>query len=151
MPPSKSNESNEALGHNLELITDLTQSLILELKSFSVNHDNLKSQFEAVTDDVARLSSIIRDGNGKPSLITTIALLEKDLSNLKKEFEKLEKETEDSLDKLQVEFTRWKEEKDKEAAEEARGKWQLKVAIAGGALGTLTAIINVILQILAKK
>lgn len=151
MPPSKSNESNEALGHNLELITDLTQSLILELKSFSVNHDNLKSQFEAVTDDVARLSSIIRDGNGKPSLITTIALLEKDLSNLKKEFEKLEKETEDSLDKLQVEFTRWKEEKDKEAAEEARGKWQLKVALAGGALGTLTAIINVILQMLAKK
>jgi len=164
MPPSKSNESIESLGQNLELITDLAQSLISELKSFSSNHENLKSQFESVASDVEKLSSIIRDGNGKPSLLTTIALVEKDLINLKKELDRLEKNTDESLDKIQRELdlyrniktsvdeiSKWKEELNKDSAENIKGKWQLKVAMLGGGLGVVTAVINIILQLLIKK
>jgi len=60
----------------------------------------LKGKLDGIEEKVQYLSHVVRDGNGEKSIITRLALLEKDLSDLEKELEehtKDDKEMEKSL------------------------------------------------------
>lgn len=164
--PTDQNDLSEKDCDNCELtaVAELAQSLILELKSFGSNHENLKSQFQAVAHDVDRLSSIIRDGNGKPSILTAVALLEHDINVLKKDMEKIEATVADNIEHLRQdvhdyrgikiavdEIIKWKDELSKNDVEHTRGRWQLRVAVLGGTIAVLTAMANIIVQIINAK
>ena len=52
-------------------------------------HYNTREKVEALTEDYKSLAHIIRDGNGKGSMITRLAMLERDVNELLSEFEQV--------------------------------------------------------------
>ena len=86
MPQSETNYPFEFLTQKLIDKTQETQSLLEKIannvSSNSIAIQTIKIEFSNVHTSVEQLSKILRDGNGQPSVITTLALLDTKIKNL---------------------------------------------------------------------
>jgi len=94
-----SNKIPDELLRSLEATTVLMSTLLDDIKEHSTSLTLVKAKLESLSDNVETLSHIVRDGNGKGSMITRLALVEKATENI-----------EDSLDDLKVELRKDLEE-----------------------------------------
>ena len=115
----------EKLADGLDSTTNLTRALLSEIKESEGDFAAIKTELTILRENVKGLSSIVREGNGETSLITKMALIEKEvkdiskwtdnhidihqrskqsISSLKDSFESLEKR----LEKLETSFKDYK-------------------------------------------
>ena len=72
----------EDLAKSLQSTTTLVQTLLTEIRNNAGTLGTLEAKLQALNESVSSLSAIVRDGNGKGSVITRLALTEKDLKDL---------------------------------------------------------------------
>ena len=95
MPPSETNSNNELaqdLAKSLQVTTALMQDLLGEIRDNATSLAVLKEKLEGIEEKVKSLSHIVRDDNGNKSLITRLALLEKELENMEEALEESKEE-----------------------------------------------------------
>src|SRR5690606_20133800 len=150
-------DQGESSNSSLEVTAILIKNLIDEIQEFAEGHAALKKELEVVLDDVKKLSSIIRDSNDKPSIITRLALIEKELEHIKDNMKKIFKNIEynysfkNEMESIKGIIDNIKKTNKEHLQAETQGKWQLKVAMVGGLLGILTTIGNIIIAIINKS
>ena len=115
-------------------LVELIHLLISEGQSFSGALEHLKDKISnieenitkmvRVEEDVRKLVKAVIDGNGIPSALTRLALIERELDNIK------EDSSENTSNRL----------------EDKQGKWLLYVALATGGLGFLSTILQYFLK-----
>jgi len=116
----------------------LLPSLLMELREVSVALATFGAEQRSLKETVSRLSSMLKDGDGQSSLITRVALLENDMSDLKRASEK----TETKIEKLNDTSKMAVYEDKKDVRESKRQKMQVWIAV-------ITAIAAIVVAIVA--
>ena len=110
MPYSEKSDSIiivEGLTQSIQSTTTLVQSLMSELRDNSTALAALEAKLQALHENMQGIIKVVRDDNGNKSIVTRMALVEKDIkdiderySSLKQEIEKKFSEVKDILEKL---------------------------------------------------
>ena len=136
MPPSPSRLSKsdahtiDEFFRELEATSEQVEKLLNEVRDSEVDFAAIKTELRILCENVKDLSSILRDGDGKVSLLTKIALIEHKLAEVEKSVEKDHKKIEE------------------QNTADKTGRWQMRVALITGTVGLLTAAVNIIIQML---
>jgi len=151
---------------DLESTADQVQELLIEIRDNKIDFATVRAELTFVVENVKQLSSIIRDGDQRGSVLTRLALVENTLNELKSEFkEYLSKDTasntelekkvalleqrvssmSDYIESLKTD----EEEQDQHEKQEraADRKWKLYATIAGGVFTVVGSIIALIMSI----
>lgn len=78
----------------LETTTSLIQNLLSDIRENSTLVGSLKTQIEKLEKDLTQLSDIVRGGNGQPSLLSRIMVLENEMKHLIDDLNKKERKEE---------------------------------------------------------
>lgn len=137
---------------SLQVTTALMQNLLDDIKEHSASLALIKVKIENLGDNVSSLSHIVRDGNGE-SMVTRLALAERELTDLREEFRELKNiatntikeakryaERDKTLDKKSV------EEEKKYSREKSIAKWKFW----GVLIAAFAALALQLFQIIAK-
>jgi len=93
MPDSQSpNDNMSDLLKSLQSVTTLMNNLLSDIKEHATSLALVKAKLESLTENVDTLSHVVRDGNGKGSVMTRLALAEKSLEDIEEEFHELREE-----------------------------------------------------------
>lgn len=144
---TSSTENNDELvrdlAKSLQVTSALMQDLLSEMRQNSTSLAVLKEKLETLRDNVDGLSDIIRNGNGKGSLITRMALAEKSLQTLE---QTLKEYHEELHQEIQSDKTNKKEED-----EFRREKLLSKLKIAAVAIPGIVSLIILIIKMLSGE
>lgn len=77
------------LVRSLESATAMMQDLLGDIRANATSLTELKIKLESLTEMVHTLSKVVRDGNGKGSMITRLALVEQSVENLDEYLEEM--------------------------------------------------------------
>lgn len=124
----------------LEETKTITQNLQTAVHGSSVSIKGLERDVAAMDQNLDWLIKTIRDENGNGSVIARLLILEGQ-TKYTMEWVDAQKKKEESKEKALDIITN----------EEHKGKWQLKLALATGALGLITTIVTTIIGFLLKK
>jgi hypothetical protein len=99
MPDSQNDNSAiiSELFKSLQSATALMQNLLSEIKDHAVSLAMVKVKLESLTENVETLSHVVRDGNGKGSMMTRLVLAEKELEDIEEEFHDMRSEMSTSM------------------------------------------------------
>lgn len=114
----------------------------------------VKTKLEAVSISVEALSGVVRDGNGKGSLITRLALAEKAIEDIEKGFDGLKEEVGKEIQSLRNYLEKEKEdERSEEESERAFKRQKLLARLKVVAVTTpgLLALIIMLIKMLAGE
>lgn len=114
---------------DLESTSSRVNELIKEIQEADVNFVEVKTELRILIENFKELSAVIRDGDGKFSLLTRVALVEQGLKDLEKWIDDYEEDT--TL---------------KESTAE-NGKWQMRAAILTGILALITSVVTLIIDL----
>jgi len=153
MPYSEKSDSIiivEGLTQSIQSTTTLVQSLMSELRDNSTALATLEAKLQALHENMQGIIKVVRDDNGNKSIVTRMALVEKELkdiderySNLKDEIEKKFVEVKVILEKMSDDKEVEKEKADKEK-EFGRDKIITILKIIPGLLALGYAIIDML-------
>lgn len=144
----------EELLKSIQSTTSLIQGLMSEIKGNATALATLEAKLESLSENARTLSKIVRDDNGNKSVLTRIALVENDLTDLYanyKEFKihvykKLE-ETKDqvgkSADSIKQEIVKLNS-KEEEKKEFGNKKILATMQIAPGVIALVLVLIKII-------
>ena len=121
MPASKNNDLSQELAKSLESATSLMNDLLGDIKDNATSLATLKVKLESLSDSVESLSHIVRDGNGKGSMVTRVALTEQSLGHIEDSFD-ADLNKEEIIDALTNEMQAAAEKLDFERAAELRDR-----------------------------
>ena len=76
-----------------EDLSVILQTFIEETQDAKVVIARIETEMNRLKEDIGGLNKIIRDGNGRPPLITRIAVLEERIGEIKAHIESIENET----------------------------------------------------------
>lgn len=144
----------EELLRSLEATTTLIQNLLGDIKEHSTSLATVKTKLEAVSISVEALSGVVRDGNGKGSLITRLALAEKAIEDIEKGFDGLKEEVGKEIQSLRNYLEKEKEdERSEEESERAFKRQKLLARLKVVAVTTpgLLALIIMLIKMLAGE
>jgi len=106
----------------------------------------LKQEFDNLKNEVESLSKIIKEGNGRDSLMTRIALLEQGFKSLESyiedDIQDVRRLIEGHLEALKKEGDREEKNKINKGNIDRRAKWGIIIAIIGGLFGLLSFILK---------
>jgi len=152
MPTSENNKLAEELAKSLESATTLMQDLLGDIKDNATSLALVKAKLESLSDSVEALSHIVRDGNGRGSMMTRLALVEKAVEDIDAHFDNLKKEVDESIKELKACI---EEEKDaREATEKTEKEYKrekmltrLKIAavVAPGVIALAILLIKMLM------
>jgi len=111
---------------SLEDIKTITHNLQIQQQSCNIDISNVKLDISNLHEKTSDIDKIIKEGNGKESILTRLALIEKSLEELK-----------DKLSKT-----------DAEKKEITHGKWQVIVALITGSISLITTLATIIFKLL---
>ena len=140
---SSTNNLVEELLKSINSTTSLIQGLINEIKDNATTLATLETKLNTLNENSKTLSKIVRDDNGNKSVLTRIALLENDLSDLNtnyKEFKSYVYKKTDELVRLNNEIIKLSE-----TDEEVTGKrkWIMaSLQIAPGVIALILVLIK---------
>lgn len=152
MPTSQNNKLPEELAKSLESATSLMRDLLGDIKGNATSLAMLKVKLESLSNSVESLSHIVRDGDGKGSMVTRIALTEQSLEHIEESFDELKTEMTEAIKEVKKEIENEKlnerEESDKEAEykrEKLITKLKVLAVVAPGTIALAIAIIKIIM------
>lgn len=120
---------------DLEATSEQVQKLLETVRSSELDFAAIKTELRILCENVKDISSLLRDGDGKVSLVTRIVLLEQKLHNLERDMERKDshsKTAQQSLAEIVV--------------ADKTGKWQMRTALATGIIGLLASVLTLIVQ-----
>lgn len=151
MPTSQNSQIPEELAKSLESTTHLMQNLLGDLKDNASSLATVKSKLESLSDSVEALSHIVRDGNGKPPMITRLALVEKSAEDIEKYFDEFKTEMTKTLDELRIcikedkkEIEHTKEEEQEFRRERMLAKLKIAAVVAPGLVALAIVLIKMV-------
>lgn len=132
------------LAKSLESATTLMQDLLGDIRSNATSLAEFKIKLESLREMVDTLSKIVRDGNGKGSMITRLALVERSIEEL----DKYTEEIGDKVEKLEDEIRESLVEEKKSEAEFKRERLKANIKLfsiaAPGAISLAILLIKVL-------
>jgi hypothetical protein len=150
MPGYQSNIPEELL-KSLQHVTTLMQNLLGDIKENSTSLALVKEKLESLTSNVNALSHVVRDGNGKGSMITRLALAEKSIEDFEQDLHEIKEEINSAIREIKVRVEKEKNELKKNEIDEAafrRRKTIEKLKIVGlltpGVIACVMQILNLI-------
>lgn len=72
------------LADDLDSTAKMTQELLSDLREGEVDFAVMKTELNILKDNVQKLSSLIKEGDGTISIITKVAIIEQDIKNINK-------------------------------------------------------------------
>lgn len=149
---------------DLESTAEQVQQLLTDIRDSKLGFVEIKTELRFLIDNVKDLSSIIKDGGGSGSVLTRLALIEKDLIDIKKYIVKdtdddaaiatkialLEKQanTNSQYVESQKNIVSKKTSGNSEAS--ITGRWKLYITIAGGIFTLLGSIIALLISMMSN-
>ena len=137
-PPSNSNSSQtaansvaikylvEQVSEGLKDIKVIVNNLQIQHQSLAIDVGSTKTDIDNLHDTVGELNKIIREGNGRESVLTRLALIEKSQEEIKKVLDR----------------------SDSNKKQNDTNTWQFKTAVATGILALITAIASAYIQLM---
>jgi chromosome segregation ATPase len=143
------NQLAEDLADSLKSTTELVQKLLDEIRENSTSVAVMKEKFESLNENVSVLSQIVKNGGGKNSMITRLALAEKSIEDLNEHVTELKKVIED------VEVLIQEREDEKKAHEEEikkfkRDKFIARIGFWAALIPGITALAMQIIPLIIK-
>lgn len=148
MPPSKNDELTKELARSLDSATSLLNDLLGDIKNNATSLAVLKTKLESLSNSVESLSHIIRDGNGKGSMITRVALLEQSVNHIEEILDEFKEEAGEAIKEIKREIEQEKNSTDKDVEfkrERLLTKLKVIAVIAPGAIALGIMIIKMIM------
>lgn len=122
---------------DLEATSEQVQKLLETVRNSELDFAAIKTELRILCENVKDISSLLRDGDGKVSLVTRVVLLEQKIYNLERDIDRKDshnKTAQQSLADIVV--------------ADKTGKWQMRTALATGIIGLLASAITIIVQML---
>ena len=119
-------ELAEDLAVSLKSTTILIQNLLGDIKDNSSSLAVLREKLESLGDNVESLSHVVREGNGKGSMITRLALIERSVEDIEESFDDLKKFVMTSVDNIREDIREDKKSEEEVMEKEKefkRNKW----------------------------
>lgn len=113
---------------SLQSVTMLMQNLVGDLKGQSTSLALVKSKVENISDRVDSLMKIVIEGNGSKSVITRLALIEKQLDDDKEEYRELKEQNTDSVKEVRRMIEKEKNDNIKSDKDERKLKMEKRIA-----------------------
>lgn len=82
----------ENLSANIATTSQLINSLLGDIRDNAANLMELKLKMESLSENVKSITNIVRDGNGKGSMVTRVAVLEKAIEDLEDDIDQIRDE-----------------------------------------------------------
>lgn len=89
MTTSQNNTLAGELAKSLEAATTLMNSLLVDIKDNASSLAIVKAKLESLSDNVESLSNIVQDGDGKGSMVTRLALIERSIEDIEEGFDEI--------------------------------------------------------------
>jgi len=118
----------------------ITSNLQAENKSTAIALNGFRKELDSINEDIDWLVKTVRDEGGDRSVMARLIMLENQNRAILGFFEQAKKDKEAKEKTL-----------DNISAEEQKGKWQLRIALATGCLGFIATVITTILSFYFKK
>jgi methyl-accepting chemotaxis protein len=138
---------------SLQSVTTLMNNLLSDIKEHAASLALVKAKLESLTENVEALSHVVRDGNGKGSMMTRLALAEKSLEDIEEEFHELKGEISASVRDIKRCVENEKNVVKKDELEEKKYKREKTIArfqIIGALLAGFLALGLQLMQIIWK-
>ncbi len=103
--------------------------------------ENIQVTLLETIADIRALSRVVKDGNGRPSLMERAALMERSLEDQKLEIRSLTEEVNSRADRAEIKDIH--DAVNARATEDIKGKWQLAAIIAAAIFAAISSIITV--------
>lgn len=87
MSHSNENELADSLAASLQSTTSLIQNLLHEIRDNAYTIATMKEKLENVSESVSGLLKTVSTGNGKGSLVTRFAVMEKELEDIEEKLD----------------------------------------------------------------
>lgn len=104
MTASQNNNLSKDLAKSLESATSLMHDLLYDIKDNATSLVMLKVKLESLSDNVESLSHIVRDSNGKGSMVIRMALIEQSLTHIEESFDELKNEISEVVKEIKLEI-----------------------------------------------
>jgi len=144
MSSSKTNnELAEDLARSLEATTSLMQSLLGEIRDNATSAAILKQKLESLGETVRELSCAIKDCDGKGSMATRFALIEKEIFDLKTKIISMSDDHQEDMDGIRADRVN----DTKYTRELVLSKWKLLIVAIPGAISLIITIFKIIVGI----
>ncbi len=117
MPSSKGNHELTKVASSLEATSSLVHTLLNEIYDTVSEFARFKAELESLQNTVEKLTAVVQDGKGGPSLITSLAVFKEQLEGLRKGEKTILrelKELEDSYQKLSLKIAKLEPQKAKD-------------------------------------
>lgn len=151
MTASENNKLAEELAKSLESATNLMQNLLGDIKDNASSLVLVKAKLDSLSSSVESLSHIVREGNGKGSMITRLALVEKSLEDIENNFDKFADDVHRSIKELRDAIDNEKLLRDQEQKtekefrrEQVLAKLKMAGVIAPGVIALVILIIKML-------
>ncbi|HEA46221.1 MAG TPA: hypothetical protein ENH99_00370 [Candidatus Pacearchaeota archaeon] len=148
MTTSQNNIPDELL-KSLESTTTLMKNLLDDIKDHSTSLAIVQAKLESLGGSVETLSHIVRDGNGRGSMVTRLVLIEKVTEDIEEHFDELKDEIKKDIDEIKRVIIKEKEEeKDDEEKVKAfkREKMLAKLKVIAVAAPGLLALVLLLIK-----
>jgi CHASE3 domain sensor protein len=150
MPTSKNDEVTKELAKSLDSATSLLNDLLGDIRNNATSLAVLKTKLESLSNSVESLSSIVRDGNGKGSMITRVALLEQSVNHIEETLDEFKEEACEAIKEIKKEIEQEKNSTDKDSdfkRESLLARLKIIAVIAPGAIALGIMIVKMIMGI----
>lgn len=123
----------------LESTSEQVQELLETVRGSEIDFAAFKIELRVLCEQVKDISRILRDNDGKPSLVTRFMLLEQKYLDLEKNFEK-------AIDKKDEQVRLTHQSITDITVAEKTGKWHMRTAVITGVLGLIAGIVALIVK-----
>lgn len=125
-PPGRGSNNNlkqeTALFKEIESAVAQVNSLVETVRKGDIEFASLRTELRILYENVRDITALLRGADGKASILTRLALLEQQITNLQKDMK-----DDDEIKSANI-----------------TGQWQMKTALVTGVIGLFAAIISVL-------
>lgn len=132
------NDISTDLATSLRVTTALIKEVVSEIRDNATVVAVMREKINSITDSVNTLSHIVRDGNGKGSIVTRMALVEKAVASLEGLIDDFKKHVDKDMTSKEDEITREKNHKRERVIE----KIKFWGAVTPGILSSVALILK---------
>ena len=125
---------------SLEAVTLMIQNVLDDTKEHATSLAILKAKLEDLAENVGTLSHIVREGNGKGSIVTRLALIEKSSEDIEEEINDLKESVSLSIRDLKQLIENAPKQTAEEEKRQDRDKSIAKWQFWGALLAAFTAL-----------
>ena len=118
---------------SLNAVMFLMQNVLSDIREHSTSLAIVKTKLENITENVDELARVVINGNGKGSMMTRVALAEKELENIEEQINEIKDDVHNSIKELKSSIEsspkKTEEEDSKQKRDKSIAKWQAIGAI----------------------